>query len=114
MDIKKLISGSKKGQPGENPRDKRLPHVSGTTDALWAILRRQRSEILELQAIVGILKRDVARLDKYFYKNKERIIGGDGEDLAKANLVVGGNFPPGQGPTTPGLGEETLDALPMF
>ena len=114
MDLKKLISGEKKDQSGKSPGHRQTAHFSAGTDALWAIIRRQRSELIELRAIVSVLKRDVARLDKYFYANKERIMGGNGDDLAKADALVKGGLPPGPGPVLPGLGEETLDALPLF
>jgi len=114
MDLKKLITGEKKDQSGKIPRDRQAPQFSGTTDAFWAIIRHQRSEILELRTSVSVLKRDLARLDKYFYQHKAAIMGGNGDDLAKADALVRGNLPPGPGPILPGVGEETLGELPQF
>ena len=114
MDLKKLLAGEKKAQSGESPRDRQAPQFSGTTDAFWAIIRHQRSEILELRTSVSVLKRDLARLDKYFYSHKAAIMGGNGDDLAKATALVKGSLPPGPGPVIPGVGEETLDELPVF
>lgn len=84
--------------PNRNKGKKPTSASAEGYDRLARQVRLLRSESIELRAALAVLKRDLARLDKYFYQHKAEILMGNVPDQESLKAVKSPAFV---------LGEET-------
>jgi len=71
----------------------RTPAKINGRDQLWAVIRRIRVQLKDLETSISILKRDVARIDRAYYRGKSEIEKArTSENPQDANLLNPGLF----------------------